>query len=893
MTQLNISLEHAKLHLAILGKRELYHLVAKNHQSGKVINAWLKENQIIAWALEKNNEGLTCWVSLNDKEDANDSIEGIRALNVFWLDIDSKRNDKTTPATEGQLKESLQRAQNLKSLIETECLAEGFLACSGNGFHLFFPLPRFELLGEGFRREINHKVKLFAKKASAKVNAQIDSTYDIRRVTTLIGSFNLKIAQAPLKTCWRQDFSTGQVEQARSKNRALLETILNTKEENQEPSNSQSQTNHPVLDELLMEDAKLSDLFGGNWQKYGYKSRSEAEQAVVTKLVLKGLNDSEIDVAMQSCGIGKWREKEQSYRALSIEHARKHAKTNKPPISDGSRQEQETKDKGKEKPKLHKASGYAEEGYYESIYFRSKPAFLTLNGGVFRVCQEVTAENEAFLPKEYPNEFPYEPYSFFEGSVPSREELFWKVREEFNLFLDLESIWKDYLAAFTLLSYLQEKTRTVPYVYFVGDNESGKTVALNLLNWLCYRPMLGVTIPSADTYGYLDESEAPGVILEDEAQGLYKDLDKAKIYKAGYKQGAVVPRTMLTQNKRFIKYFRVFCLKACAAEEMPHVKGLLERFIFIPMTEGYPRKDWADVNKEDETRLRELRNMLLKWRLAAHEWELPEVKLPVKGRLKELWKPIIQIVSGLAVEKDLRAQLEYLQKERLSEKTNTLEGHIVKVVCELYTSDEPLIFTDVWDALVKDLDGKLDDKKPNKVDTPEFGEVTKQKIGYRLREVLGGKKAKAVGHANDRVYVFDSEKLGRIAKKYGCIVADKQTTKTSSAGVSASKDESQVDENRLVSEKTPNLGSEETGKQVQAPVKVVQLVHSSANLILEDLIGKTKSVGLLPPRFGVENCVICGVKCESYWQFTLFDESWGFLCGPCGQKLSDKLSSHD
>src|SRR4030067_235763 len=101
MTQLNISLEHAKLHLAILGKRELYHLVAKNHQSGKVINAWLKENQIITWALEKNNEGLTCWVSLNDKEDANDSIEGIQALNVFWLDIDSKRNDKTTPATEG------------------------------------------------------------------------------------------------------------------------------------------------------------------------------------------------------------------------------------------------------------------------------------------------------------------------------------------------------------------------------------------------------------------------------------------------------------------------------------------------------------------------------------------------------------------------------------------------------------------------------------------------------------------------------------------------------------------------------------------------------------------------------------------------------------------------
>ncbi len=110
--------------------------------------------------------------------------------------------------------------------------------------------------------------------------------------------------------------------------------------------------------------------------------------------------------------------------------------------------------------------------------------------------------------------------------------------------------------------------------------------------------MLGVTIPSADVYGYLDDSEAPGTILEDEAQGLQRDMDKAKIYKAGYKKGAVVPRTMITQNKRFIKYFRVFCFKVCAAEEIPRVKGLLERFIFIPMVEGYPRKDWADFSED-------------------------------------------------------------------------------------------------------------------------------------------------------------------------------------------------------------------------------------------------------------------------------------------------------
>jgi hypothetical protein len=485
------------------------------------------------------------------------------------------------------------------------------------------------------------------------------------------------------------------VDQARTANKVLLEAILNTETKSQTASMQSQDHKHPSLEKLLSEDPKLCDLFRGSWSKYGYKSRSEAEQAVITKLVLRGFSDDEINTAMEKCGIGKWLEKPDSYRTLSIENARKHAKTNNFSSSNSAHyepeSEAETKEKRKEKPKLHKACGLAEQGYYESIYHKEKPAFLVANDGNFRVCEEVTAENETFLPKEYPTSSPTNHTATTktlaqQGRVVLEDPR--RIRPVSGPGADLEGLPCSLRPA----QLPAGKTRTIPYVYFVGDNESGKTVALSLLNWLCYRPMLGVTIPSADTYGYLDDAEAPGVILEDEAQGLYKDLDKAKIYKAGYKQGAVVPRTMITQSKRFIKYFRVFCFKACAAEEIPRVKGLLERFIFIAMTEGYPRKDWADFDEADEKRLRELRNMLLKWRMASMEWKIPEIDLPVKGRLKELWKPIIQIVSGLTVEQDLRAHLDQLQKERLNEKINTLEGHIVKVVCELYAPNEPLAF---------------------------------------------------------------------------------------------------------------------------------------------------------------------------------------------------------
>lgn len=547
--------------------------------------------------------------------------------------------------------------------------------------------------------------------------------------------------------------------------------------------------------------------------------------------------------------------------------------------------------KENQKSKLHKSSGIAEQGYFEAIYHKQKPAFLTISKDQFRIYPEVTAEGEIFQPKEFPSEFPYEAYGFFEGAVLSRDDLFWKIRDEFNLFLDVESIWKDYLAACVLLSYKQENLRTVPYPYFVGDNESGKTVALNLLNWLCYRPMLGVTIPSADVYGNLDDSDAPGTILEDEAQGIQKDSDKAKIYKAGYKKGAVVPRTVMMQNKRFIKYFRVFGFKACAAEEIPHVKGLLERFIFIPMTEGIPNKDWADLNETDEQRLRELRNMLLKWRLASMDWKIPDVELPVKGRLKELWKPVIQIISGLTVEKDLRTHLEVLQKERLNERTNTLEGHIVKVVCELYVTGEPLAFSDIWDALVKDLEGKTDDKKPNKLDTPEFGEVTKQKIGYRLREVLGGKKTKTRGETwQGRVYEFDEEKLKRICKKYNCSFGNKFTSGTCLEGVAPLKNEAQAQEKVVSSQDVKQLVDQENKKEDQIPSKVIKLGNSFPTITLDELALQTKSVTRLTINFGIDTCKLCKAKSHSEWQVTEFNDSWGFLCGPCGLKLSKKIN---
>jgi len=308
--------------------------------------------------------------------------------------------------------------------------------------------------------------------------------------------------------------------------------------------------------------------------------------------------------------------------------------------------------------------------------------------------------------------------------------------------------------------------------------------------------MYGVTVPAADIYGYLDDVDSIGCVLEDEVQGIRKDIDKIKIYKAGYKQGAVVPRTIITQHDRIIRYYNTFSFKACASERIPQVKGFRERFVEISMVEGYPEKEWTDITKEDLKRLYDLRNMLLKWRLLSKEWQLPNPTVSMRGRLKELWKPILQITDGLTVYETLANFVEDQKNERLSSKQNTLEGHIVKIVTELHnqagSNPAPYIpFQTMWFRLADDLDGKIDDKKPHVMDTSEFWHVTKNKVGYRLREILSG-KSKPVREKDlegkdvvVKAYEFNQEKLRRVAKKYGYEIVTKLPSEPSSEGVQA------------------------------------------------------------------------------------------------------------
>jgi P4 family phage/plasmid primase-like protien len=322
--------EHAELHLAILGQRTKYHMTAKNYKTNDIKNDFLNFKDVISVATNLNEKGYTTWLSINNKE--SDSVEGVTHLCDYWVECDARpKGIDDRPATKEEMQITLTKTNKLKGYIENNFAAIGFMAKSGNGFHIHFPIPIFELPVE-MRKEVNEKVKNFTKEISKKADVKVDNTYDINRRTTLIGTLNHKIPGSPLQTCWEQNIlkdgletAFKLVDQARTQNQKLLDSIISY-EKPKSTKTVQPILNHIDIETLCQTHPKIHDLYKvGDFQKYGFPSRSEAEESLLTILAMEGYSDEELTSLMESCALGKWQEKGEAYHILSLAHARQQA----------------------------------------------------------------------------------------------------------------------------------------------------------------------------------------------------------------------------------------------------------------------------------------------------------------------------------------------------------------------------------------------------------------------------------------------------------------------------------------------------------------------------------------------------------------------------------------
>jgi hypothetical protein len=234
------------------------------------------------------------------------------------------------------------------------------------------------------------------------------------------------------------------------------------------------------------------------------------------------------------------------------------------------------------------------------------------------------------------------------------DSLYRKVKSIWEKYIDADDFHISICAADTIFTYFQDKIGLTHYLFFVGGNGSGKSNNLTVLHFVAYRNMMSSGMTAANIYQFLgSREEGIGTICEDEADNIDEDREKMKVDKNGYTTGFPYHRTDTSSGRQQLK-FNTFCFKAFAAEKLPDsvkAKGFNQRTIELPCVYGSPKYDISEVvnpagEEEYQQLLDELldtRNTLLVYRLLHFKDKIPDIKLNIHNREKQLFKPVLRV----------------------------------------------------------------------------------------------------------------------------------------------------------------------------------------------------------------------------------------------------------
>jgi hypothetical protein len=429
----------------------------------------------------------------------------------------------------------------------------------------------------------------------------------------------------------------------------------------------------------------------------------------------------------------------------------------------------------------------------ESVIVEGKPYFAVAKSNNNSAEPQITLEES--LTPDKPSELkPYELISYI------NKPYIFKSRQEFDDFIEkaknetldslyrkVKSIWGKYIdaddfhisicAADTIFTYYQDKLGLSHYLFFVGGNNAGKSNNLTILHFLAYRNMTSTDMSAANIYQFLGfMEEGQGTICEDEADDIDADRDKMRIYKNGYTTGFAVAKTDTTYGRKQYK-FNTYCFKAFAAEKLPDsfkAKGFNQRIIELPCTFGFPKYDITEVANpagEEEFQmqldeLNETRNLLLAYRLLHYNDKIPNIKLNIQNREKQLFKSVIRVFQNTETLKELLPVISKYVSQKREGNATTLYAFLYRIVKDLIKNQNSLELDSsfIWNYIIDNLSGDSIPGKKYSFDSSEFGVISQKFIIGTLMEVFGAKPSR--NRRDKRRLVFDKYKLERLGNIY-------------------------------------------------------------------------------------------------------------------------------
>ncbi|MPZ06930.1 MAG: hypothetical protein GEU26_11045 [Nitrososphaeraceae archaeon] len=424
---------------------------------------------------------------------------------------------------------------------------------------------------------------------------------------------------------------------------------------------------------------------------------------------------------------------------------------------------------------------------HEAILLNGAPVFIKYQDGQIQAVPNIEEQDRILRPPSI-EEYPYEPIEFstyeelkkFQQIVlegVNKEILFQKIFETVSLYIDQDEEIRILISADIFWTYFQDLFPTTHYYDISGTgNGIGKSTIGHVFEGIAYRAVR-MTDPSAPSlYRILGKIE-PGqcIIIADEADRIHTDKDMMSILKEGYTILGKVSK--INKNTEKQEFFFSYCFKMRIAEDPMRpsfAKGVIDRSFMIRAIKGCPRYDIKEVLHPASRRngkleklhesLRNLRKLLLIFRLVHFDDPIFDLDVGLNGRDKELCKPLLQFFhdtrSYNRIDKAIKS---FLAKKNIRRNNTSIEPVLYDIIKNMIiTHGTTISVADIWEEIMKNVVGLYNPDKPNEFQSHDYDTIYRSTITKILEGLGAERKHKKSGN----VLIFDKEKLDKIGMMY-------------------------------------------------------------------------------------------------------------------------------
>jgi P4 family phage/plasmid primase-like protien len=265
------------------------------------------------------------YAGLNERSKQGTEAKDVISVEHIFLDIDCT----TKPASKEGIKEAEALTDKIILDIKNELGAEPTKIFSGNGYQLIYGIPKIEITQEN-REEVQAKIKQFTTKKIDKYSnekVKLDNVGDLPRIIRITGTINIKGGHI-------SKFIKINKEKSLKLKDYILNLNLDLKTTTKLKNKTEELELHKKFYTVLDRDDKIKKLYNGDFT--GYSLSVGGELALVCSLIQYNFDKKEIFNIMASSKIGRWSERNISYReetykkALAIINKEKKAAGIKP-----------------------------------------------------------------------------------------------------------------------------------------------------------------------------------------------------------------------------------------------------------------------------------------------------------------------------------------------------------------------------------------------------------------------------------------------------------------------------------------------------------------------------------------------------------------------------------